>query len=84
MNKKELLEKLKKELSLDDAKIKKIEAVFNKYFVIGKNNKDKILEELKNKLKLTDEQANKIYNKFAEVVGNGIKDKIVGLFKSKK
>ena len=43
MNKKEVLEKIKKELKLDDDMIKKIGDVFEKNFLAGKNNKETII-----------------------------------------
>ena len=83
MNKKEVLEKIKKELKLDDDMIKKIGDVFEKNFLSGKNNKETILDELLKKVGIDKKTANKIYNKFMSVVGNGIKDKIIGFLKKK-
>ena len=83
MNKKEVLEKIKKELKLDDDMIKKIGDVFEKNFLSGKNNKETILDELMKKVGIDKKTANKIYNKFMSVVGNGIKDKIIGFLKKK-
>ena len=83
MNKKDVLEKLKSELSLDEETIKKIESVFEKNFLVGKNNKEKILDDLMKKVNIDRKTADKIYNKFMDVIGNGIKDKIIGIFKKK-
>ena len=81
MNKKEVLEKLKKELKLDDDKIKKISGILDSDLLKGKINKDKIIEELVSKVKIDKTTAEKIYKKFMELVGNGIKDKILDIFK---
>ena len=78
-----VLEKIKKELKLDDDMIKKIGDVFEKNFLSGKNNKETILDELMKKVGIDKKTANKIYNKFMSVVGNGIKDKIIGFLKKK-
>lgn len=83
MNRKELFEKLKKELKLDDEMVKKIGNIFDNNFIIGKNNKEKIIDELMDKVNIDKKTANKIYNKFVNVVESGIKNKILGIIKKK-
>ena len=83
MNRKELFEKLKKELKLDDEMVKKIGNIFDNNFIIGKNNKEKIIDELINKVNVDKKTANTIYNKFVSVVESGIKNKMLGILKKK-
>ena len=81
MNRKELLEKLKKELNLSEDKIEKINSIFENNMFIGKKNKENILDELMKKVNIDKNTAEKIYNKFMDIIGNGIKDKILNVFK---
>ena len=48
---------------------------------IGKKNKENILDELMKKVNIDKNTAEKIYNKFMDIIGNGIKDKILNVFK---
>ena len=81
MNKKDVLEKLRKELDFDDDTLKKIGHVFDNNFILGKNNKEKILDALTKEVNIDRSTADKVYNTFMSVIGKGIKDKVLGILK---
>ena len=81
MNKKEVLEKIKKALNCNDETVNKINEVVESTFLIGKNNKDSMIKKFMEKLNISSKEADKIYNTVINIIGNGIKDKIKNPFK---
>ena len=81
MNKKEFINKLIEVTKLDEEKCIKINEILENHMIIGQKGKEQIIEELKNKISLDDEKANNIYNTCMDIVGKGIKDKLIHPFK---
>lgn len=82
MNKGEFIKKLSELTKLDEEKCTIINEVLESHMIIGQKGKEQIIEDLKSKLSLDEEKANSIYNTCMEIVGKGIKEKLVHPFKS--
>ena len=76
MNKREVIERLKKELNYTEEKCVLINDIAENTFLIGKKNKEKIISEFIQKLNVSESDANNIYEVFMTIIGSGIKDKL--------
>lgn len=76
MNKREVIERLKKELNYTEEKCVLINDIAENTFLIGKKNKEKIISEFVQKLNVSESDANNIYEVFMTIIGSGIKDKL--------
>ena len=81
MNKKEFIEKLCKELNIDEEKSKKINDILESTFLVGKKNKDKLVNSFIKELNIDENSANKIYETAMSIIGSGIKDKLKNPFR---
>ena len=83
MNKKKFIKALSEKLALNEKDINTINSIFEKNFIIGKNNKEKIISQLIEKLEINKDKANEIYNCTMEIITKEIKNKIFHPFKGK-
>ncbi len=81
MNKKEFIERLSKELNIDEEKSKKINDILESTFLVGKKNKDKLVDKFIKELNIDEFTANDIYEKVMSIIGTGIMDKLKNPFK---
>ncbi len=81
MNKSEFIKKLGKLTNLEEEKCIKINEILESHMIIGKKGKEQIICDLMEKLKFDKEKANNIYNICMEIIGKGLKEKIIHPFK---
>lgn len=84
MNKTDVINEIKKRLNVDDTIAAKINEVAESNFLVGKVNKEKMLKMLCEKINVSEEEADKIYNTIMDIIGSGLKDKILNPFKNLK
>lgn len=82
MNKEKFIDKLSKKINIEKQDAKIINDILEDNFLIGKKNKDKIIDIFKSKLNIDDKKANEIYVAAADILKDGLKDKIKHPFKS--
>ena len=82
MNKTGFIEKLKKELNVDEPKANIINNIIETNNIFGKKNKEKIINDFIEQLNIDDEKANEIYEKTLSLISTIIKNKIKHPFKS--
>ena len=82
MNKKGFIEKIKKELNIDENKANIINNIIETNNIFGKKSKDKIINDFMGQLNIDDIKANEIYEKVMEIIKNAIKEKIKHPFRA--
>lgn len=84
MNKRGYIERLKKELNMDEEKVITIESIMEDSFIIGKKNKETKINKLIEVLNINGEEANHIYEVASSIIAEEIKNKIKHPFRSNK
>ena len=84
MNKRGYIERLKKELNMDEEKVITIESIMEDSFIIGKKNKETKINKLIEVLNINEEEANHIYEVASSIIAEEIKNKIKHPFGSNK
>ena len=82
MNKTGFIEKLKKELNIDEPKANIINNIIETKNIFGKKNKEKIITDFIEQLNINKEEAEKIYETSMNIITTAIKEKIKHPFKS--
>ena len=76
MNKSELIKALSSKIGYSVEDTTRINDVLEENFIIGKKNKEKIISRLMEVIKIDEVEANRIYNSFAELLKDGLVDKL--------
>ena len=76
MNKTGFIEKLKKELNIDEPKANIINNIIETNNIFGKKNKEKIINDFIEQLNINKEEAEKIYETSMNIITTAIKNKI--------
>lgn len=76
MNKNELIKALSSKIGYSVEDTTRINDVLEENFIIGKKNKEKIISRLMEVIKIDEVEANRIYNSFAELLKDGLIDKL--------
>ncbi len=76
MNKSELIKALSSKIGYSVEDTTRINDVLEENFIIGKKNKEKIISRLMEVIKIDEVEANRIYNSFAELLKDGLIDKL--------
>lgn len=81
MNKKYFIERLQKELNIEEEKAKSINKILEETLVVGRKNKNKIIERLIIEMNVSEKEADQIYETVIDIIGSGIKEKLKHPFK---
>lgn len=81
MNKKAIIKRLHEGLGYDEDKCISIVKILEDTFVIGKKSKKKMIDGFMSELGIDEEQADEVYNSVIEIIGSGIKERIIHPFK---
>lgn len=84
MNKTELINKIKKELNVNEKEANTINKIIKETFPVGRKNKEKMITRFQDELNIDSKESDKIYNKVMSIISKGIKEKIVHPFKNEK
>ena len=76
MNKSELIKELSSRIGYNIEDTNKINNIFDDNFIIGKKNKEKIISKLMEVISIDEKEANRIYESFAELVKDGVLNRL--------
>ena len=79
-----ILKEVQKKVKLDDKQVKKIGNIISKEILSGKGDKEKAITSIMKELGMSEKDAKKVYDTVIGVVGNNVKDKILGTLFGKK
>ncbi len=76
MNKSELIKELSSRIGYNIEDTNKINNIFDDNFIIGKKNKEKIISKLMEVISIDEKEANRIYESFAELLKDGVLNRL--------
>ncbi len=84
MNIEKIIKEVQKKVNLDDKQVKKIGKIISTDILSGKGDKEKAITSIMKELGMSEKDAKKVYDTVIGVVGNNVKDKILGTLFGKK